>query len=50
MFSVADEVFALIMLYNEYDVWEDQNKREGNINKTKEKKKFLDSKNGRRKE
>ena len=45
-FSVADEAFGLVMLYNEYDVWA------GNTTTvTKEngqKKKFLDSKSGRK--
>ena len=46
IFSVADEAFGLVMLYNEYDVWAGDT-----TTVTKEngqKKKFLDSKSGRK--
>ena len=46
IFSVADEAFGLVMLYNEYDVWAD-----ASFTKTKEsnqKKKFLDARSGRK--
>ena len=48
MFSVADEAFALVVLFNEYDVWEEQIIAEDEGRQPAKKKRFCDSKSGRR--
>ena len=46
IFSVTDEPFGFVMLYNEYDVWEGATTTVTKENSLK--KKFLDSKSGRK--
>ena len=52
MYTVLDEAFALVMLYNEYDRWKEQLEIEQNptlefAHKEKKKKRFCDPKSGR---
>ena len=52
IFTVTDEAFGLILLHNEYHVWEDQQGRKGS-NKTitnveKKRKRYCDAKSGSR--
>ena len=52
IFTVADEAFGMILLHNEYHVWEDQQERKGqdniNTNAEKKRKRYCDAKSGSR--
>ena len=51
MFTVTDEAFGLIILYNEHHVWEQQQKIKEHLidgSVTKEKKRFVDANSGKR--
>ena len=46
IFSVIDEVFGLILLYNEHHVWEHQRRTKSNNALLRKRKQFCDAKNG----
>lgn len=52
MFTVTDEAFGLLLLYNEYHVWSMQQKfKDGKVDELtakKTKKRFVDAKSGKR--
>jgi hypothetical protein len=48
IFTIADEAFALVLIYNEHHVWVNQQRRKGDATIPRQKKKFCDSDSGSR--